>query len=113
MQRSPGRLYELVGERLKEHRKRLGLTQALVAERARVVRTSIANIESGRQAIPLHLFYRLCIALEIDVRDILPAVADVTDLIPTDVEKVTKAMPPKAAKLLKKLISEEGGNHVL
>ena len=39
-------------------------------------RASIANIETGRQRIPLHHLYRLAHALKVDVNALLPALTE-------------------------------------
>ena len=48
-------------------------TQQALADKVSLTRTSITNIERGRQHIQLHTLYSLAKALEVEVVDLLPA----------------------------------------
>jgi len=65
-------LYRKLGELVRMHRERLGINQAHVAEQTGLSRASIANIETGRQRIPLHHLYSLARALKVDAHALLP-----------------------------------------
>jgi transcriptional regulator with XRE-family HTH domain len=52
-----------MGRTLKALRKMRGLTQAELAARMRLSRTSIANIEAGRQTITVQTLYEFADAL--------------------------------------------------
>lgn len=52
-------LYTKVGSVFRERRIELGLSQADVAGKIGLTRTSIVNIEAGRQAISLHTYVLL------------------------------------------------------
>lgn len=65
-------LYRHFGQLVRRHRDRLRLSQAQVAGAVGLTRASVANIETGRQRIPLHQLYRLAHALRADVGDLLP-----------------------------------------
>lgn len=71
------RLYGLIGARLKSQRTALGLTQEQLANPVGFERTSITNIEKGRQRLSIHALYEICFALQIEVRDVLPPVDEV------------------------------------
>ncbi len=60
-----------VGERIREHRHRLGLTQEAVAERASLTRPYLSAVERGRQNITLEALLRLASALEVSVAELL------------------------------------------
>ena len=49
----------MVGERIRSARMRQGMSQARLAERLKISRASIVNIEAGRQRTPLHVLWRL------------------------------------------------------
>lgn len=49
-----------LGQRLKEHRKELGISQDELAERIFVSRQSISNWETGKPAKPIPIFIRCC-----------------------------------------------------
>ncbi len=77
-----GRLYRLLGERLRKLREELvtpdgRMTQAALAATVGLERTSITNIEKGTQKVSLHVLYSLCEALHVKITDILPAAVDV------------------------------------
>ena len=93
----------MVGERLRRVRRQLEMTQLELAEAAGVLRTSVANVEAGRQRPPLHVLYRLCAAVGVEVTAILPANEEVTDSteILVEVEGVDEPVPPRLAEFLK------------
>ena len=102
-------LYDLIGAALKHQRQQAALTQAQLAEAIGVLRTSITNMEAGRQRPPLHVLYALCLTLGVEVTEILPPTAAVlhsgTQQVAT-LGMVTD-VPPKTAALLKALLEEE------
>ena len=69
-------LYLRFGALVRRHRQRLGASQADIAVAIGLSRASVANIETGRQHIPIHHLYRLARALEVDVHALLPKNAD-------------------------------------
>jgi transcriptional regulator with XRE-family HTH domain len=52
-------LYQMVGERVKRARKAAGLSQAKLAKKLGMSRTSVVNIEAGRQRPPLHVLWNI------------------------------------------------------
>ncbi len=54
------------------------ITQEGLAELVGVPRTTITNIENGRQMPSLHLLYNICSALEVELTDLLPPISGVT-----------------------------------
>ncbi|WP_431243635.1 helix-turn-helix domain-containing protein [Flavobacterium sp. P21] len=65
-------LYKILGSRIKAQREALNMNQIELGEKAEIGRTSISNIEQGRQKPPLSVIYRICHELGADVRTILP-----------------------------------------
>lgn len=49
------------------------MTQAQLAEAVGVLRTSVTNVEAGRQKLPLHLLYKMCITLDVEIASIVPS----------------------------------------
>lgn len=58
-------LYREVGQRVRSLRTTAGLTQSALAQRVGLTRTSITNIERGRQQFSLHILYDLADALAV------------------------------------------------
>lgn len=65
-------LYREFGEQLRQRRKEAQLTQGQVAERVGLTRTSVTNIERGRQHIALHQLFLLASAVGVEPGDLLP-----------------------------------------
>lgn len=63
--------YRGFGERVRRARGR-DLTQEELAGRVKLSRTSIANIEAGRQRVPLHMIYTFAQALGVAPEALLP-----------------------------------------
>jgi transcriptional regulator with XRE-family HTH domain len=61
-----------VGLRLQRARKECGITQEELARRIGLHRPSYANIESGRQRVPLDVVWRAAIVLELSIAALVP-----------------------------------------
>lgn len=68
-------LKKLIGMRLRALRKKKGLTQEKLAERARLHTTFIAHVESGKKSISLNSLMRISQALNVPIYKIF-AVTD-------------------------------------
>lgn len=68
-------VYEYIGQKIKEHREKKSLTQDDLAKNIDVSRTSIANYESGKQAIYISDLYSIAIHLELNsINELLPLI---------------------------------------
>lgn len=65
-------IYEEVGQRIRRIRKQRKLTQGVLADRVSLSRTSITNIEKGRQRLLLHTFAEIAEALQVEPASFLP-----------------------------------------
>jgi transcriptional regulator with XRE-family HTH domain len=65
--------YAEVGRRIRAARKARSLTQEALASGVSLTRTSITNIEQGRQKFPLHMLAELATALHVPPAALLPA----------------------------------------
>lgn len=65
--------YVEVGKRVRAARKARCLTQEVLASLVAVTRTSITNIEQGRQKFPMHMLAELAAALHVPAAALLPA----------------------------------------
>jgi transcriptional regulator with XRE-family HTH domain len=68
-----GRLYSQLGSAIAKTREKRHLTQEQLAAKLHLTRTSITNIERGRQHIQLHTLYLLAESLQVEVLDLLPS----------------------------------------
>jgi len=66
-------LYKEFGRRLREAREAARLSQDAVAKRVGLSRTSITNIERGRQHVALHMLYRFASAVGAQPTELLPS----------------------------------------
>ncbi|WP_128802888.1 MULTISPECIES: helix-turn-helix transcriptional regulator [unclassified Streptomyces] len=66
------RFYRAVGLRVREARTSARMTQAQLAEELGLTRSSVANVEAGRQRTPLHVFAMIAEALDVDPAKLLP-----------------------------------------
>jgi len=64
--------YRQLGNRIRDRRKAIGLTQDNLAEKLGISRGSLANIETEKQRILVHQLYHFAQALETDVSELLP-----------------------------------------
>ncbi len=62
------------GLKLRQQRKKAGITQNELAEKTGVTRVYVGLIERGETSITLEKVYRLAEALKCDVSDLLPRV---------------------------------------
>lgn len=79
--------YRAFGERVRQARQARDplLSQAQLARQLRMSRGSVANIEAGRQRIPLHTLLALARELEVDPSALLPEdLAGPDDIVPPD-----------------------------
>ena len=64
--------YVAIGARIRAARTAVGLSQAMLGQRIGFTRSSIANLEAGRQRVALHLFVVIAIALGMEFAEVLP-----------------------------------------
>ena len=65
--------YLVVGSKIREHREKAGLTQVELADAVGLSRTSLTNIERGRQRLMLDQFDSICRAVGVSVAELLAA----------------------------------------
>jgi len=66
-------LYAEFGRLVREHRRRLRLTQIQLATHVGLTRTSITNIEQGRQKVLLHQVFAIAESLGVRPEALLPS----------------------------------------
>lgn len=63
-----------MGKKIKARRKYLGMTQLEFSEILSLTRTSVSNIETGRQNIGIDRLVEIADALRCDLADLLPKI---------------------------------------
>jgi transcriptional regulator with XRE-family HTH domain len=72
----PTAFYREVGQNVRRKREQLGLTQEALASQVALTRTSITNIEKGRQKLLLHTLVDIAHALGVEPALLLPTIID-------------------------------------
>jgi transcriptional regulator with XRE-family HTH domain len=65
--------YRQFGQLLAQVRRKKGKSQEFLADELGLSRTSITNIEKGRQPIQLHSLYRIARLLGVELKELLPS----------------------------------------
>lgn len=67
-------LYRSIGQKIRNARARSvpRLSQEKLARRLKISRASVVNIEAGRQHAPVHLLWRIALALDTDLVSLIP-----------------------------------------
>jgi transcriptional regulator with XRE-family HTH domain len=71
--------YEQFGQRVRQARTEQRLNQEALAHRVGLERSSISNIEKGRQRVQLHMLLEFATALDVPPGDLLPEVSPASD----------------------------------
>jgi transcriptional regulator with XRE-family HTH domain len=104
-------LYRGIGALIRDHRKRIKLTQEKLSQQVGISRASLANIEGGRQQVLVHQLCNLASALGVNPQALIPeatrhslaGLADTTPLPPD----LTRAQKQQLLKLLRSADSDE------
>lgn len=83
-ERERQRLYRRIGERVQEQREDAPLSQEKLGDLVGLSRSSIVNIEKGRQRPPLHRVWEIAETLEVNPSDLIPSLEEVKS--PEDVD---------------------------
>ena len=67
----PRQHLKILGDAIREHRARAGLSQEVLAEKASLHPVYVGKIERGEQWISLHALLRIAAALKVHVRDLV------------------------------------------
>lgn len=103
------RFYQDLGKRIKEKRLKKGFSQNGVATAIGLSRTSLTNIEKGRQNLLLHTFLDIADALQVKAKDLLPEEANPSE----DMQKKLNAVAPEFRDFVKQTIGEpEQDEHI-
>lgn len=76
-----GRIYELVGPKIRAVRLKRGWNQADLARQVGLTRSSIANVEAGRQRLLIHSLFAIANTLDVEIDTLLPTSLEVDELM--------------------------------
>lgn len=108
-------LYAELGRRIQRYRRMQSplMNQESLAKRVGLTRTSVTNIERGRQKVTLDTVYRLCEVFGISIAELMPALNEVTaESISVEagqsvtVAGQTYALPDKVAQSVRRLLPD-------
>lgn len=107
-------IYRELGQRVALRRSELRLSQADLAGLVGLSRGSVANVEAGRQRLPLHQVYRLLEALQLDeLSALLPSPLRVSstegDRPVLDLGREVRDLSPAAQAQVEAIYGEYGG----
>lgn len=107
-------VYRQFGKLVREHRQRLGLRQDQLGEAIGLSRTSITNIEQGRQKVLLHQVFLLADSLQVTPEALLPE-WQIADIAPHIEQKLPKHLTGLEKDWVRRIVvsgSKGGGSHV-
>jgi transcriptional regulator with XRE-family HTH domain len=107
-----GRFYDEFGRRLRRARLAAELTQEQVGAFVGLSRTSVTNIEGGRQQIPLHLLVRLASAVGVSPGELLPEDEDEPRRGKLEHEELLRGLDERSqgwARRVMSAVDSEGG----
>lgn len=99
-------LFEFVGKRIRKRRRDRGHTQEELAKLISLSRTSVTNIEKGRQRLPLHQLLHVAEVLDCELHDLLPRRAELglgTETLATLDLPVVGKITPEVERLLSRI----------
>jgi len=104
-------LYQEFGMSVANQRRRQHLSQAQLAAKVGLSRTSITNIERGRQPIQLHQLYLFASILQVDVTKLLPKETLLAEIAVQPDDKQARYLA-EATKILSRVDKRTiGGDH--
>ncbi|MFN0292829.1 helix-turn-helix domain-containing protein [Pedobacter helvus] len=104
-------LSKFLGNKIRERRVKIGLNQEELSEKISLTRTSISNIEAGRQLPPIDVLYNICNTLGTEIHFFLPTFKEVNSLISeenTTLDKLkTKHLSEGSIKTVQDILSKK------
>lgn len=103
--------YAGLGQRIREERIRHGLTQKDLADKVDLTRTSVTNIELGRQKLLVHTLIEIAEALDLDPGTLLPQESSQEghDLEEENLENALQKRPADERKWIQSALEAVGG----
>lgn len=70
-------LYRIIGARIREAREKNHINHDQLAQKVGISRSSVVNIEKGRQRLPLHLMWDIADELGVEPYNFIPSRSDI------------------------------------
>lgn len=102
-------LYRHIGRRIQQFRTERHLSQDELARMVGISRTSVVNIEKGRQRLPIHTLWEIAGALHVDPHALLPGAEAATHATALSAVQTLEDVPPEAQPWLTEIIGQPGG----
>lgn len=102
--------YKILGQKLIQHRQEKKLTQLQLAKAANFNRSSISNIEQGRQKILLYTLYEFANTLGTTVSNLLPNEKDFAKAVEESSEAgyvIPSCLPEKEKNYINSFLNNE------
>ena len=98
---NPAELYKAIGTKIRKERERQDLTQEELATHSEIGRTSLTNIEAGRQRLLVHQLWRIARALSVQPRDLFP---DLSPVKAQSVEELLASVPKNERDFVSRVV---------
>ncbi len=95
--------YRELGRRIREAREKSHLTQEALAVEVSLTRTSVTNIEKGRQQLLVHTLVEISRALNVAPESLLPESQSSTE----DLDDLLKTESPLAQEWIRAVVDKE------
>ena len=99
-------LYSEFGKLVRHHRVRLKLTQDQLADRVGLSRTSITNIEKGRQKVLIHHLIHLAESLQVNPEALLPSI-EMPQITPEIEQRLDRNLRDKEKDWVRRIVGSE------
>jgi transcriptional regulator with XRE-family HTH domain len=73
------KLYKSIGDKIRELRIERNYNQTELAQKIGLERTSVTNIETGKQKVTLYALYNISKSLDVSLNDLLPQADDLME----------------------------------
>jgi transcriptional regulator with XRE-family HTH domain len=113
-------LYRIISERVRNARKRRGLNQQDLATRIGKDRTSVVNLESGKQKMPLHVLWSIAEHVGVTFHELIPTQDEIVAAaaVPTldskmiaKIEEIAQGDPTVSLRLRRFLEDDDSANN--